>query len=432
MKASLTATALAIGLCPAATMAAPNVMLIIADDMGIDASNCYSLGDQQAPMPNIEAMCQSGMVFDNAYSAPVCSPTRATMLTGQYGIKTGVGGVVAIRGDNGLDPDTPSLFDALAGTGYSANLIGKWHLAGAGMGYDHPRQLGVPDYFGIFRGGVPDYFHWTAIEDEHEVKVDTYATTEFTDRAIQWTGAQDKPWFLWLAYNAPHAPFHLPPENLHSFHDLTDDHKAIDANPLPYYNAMLQALDTEIGRMLASMDAETRDNTVFIFVGDNGTPAQVARNIYGRHGAKGSIYEGGIHVPLIIWGKDVQPGRTSALVNTTDIFATVAEITGAKTDVADSISFLPVLHGGQSGRTYIYSEQFSDDPPRRADVYGWIVRQGDRKLVVLPDGTTELYDLATDPREQQNLLADGINASEQQEIDTLSEIHARLATQQAG
>ncbi len=107
------------------------------------------------------------------------------------------------------------MFDVLATTGYKANLIGKWHLAGAGAALDHPAEPGVPNYFGLIRGGTRDYCDWPAVENGEEVRMNEYATTVFTDRAIDWIGAQEGHWFLWLAYNAPHAPFHLPPAHLH-------------------------------------------------------------------------------------------------------------------------------------------------------------------------------------------------------------------------
>lgn len=385
----------------------PNVLLIIADDMGLDASACYSLGNQQASMPNIEAMCANGMVFDNAYAAPVCSPTRATMMTGQYGFRTGVGAAIPPNGTNGLSADTPSLFDAFAGTGYSSNVIGKWHLAGQGSGYDQPNQLGVSNYFGLFSGATRNYSKWTAIEDGNEVDVNAYTTTVFTDRAIDWIAEQEKPWFLWLAYNAPHAPFHLPPANLHSADDLPTDEQSIADNPLPYYNAMLEALDTEIGRLLASMSDAKRANTVIIFMGDNGSPNQVTRGFYGDHAAKGTIYEGGTHVPFIVSGPGVKTGRTDAFVNSSDMFATVAKIAGSNAGGTDTFDFAPALSGGTSARDYVYVEHFSDSEPKPSDVFGWAIREGNYKLVNKLDDQQELYDVVSDPRESKDLLAGG-------------------------
>jgi len=417
---------LGLSVAPLSAFAAdqPNILLIIADDMGLDASRCYALGDQQAPMPNVEALCASGMVFENAYSAPVCSPTRATIMTGQYGFRTGVGAAIPPNGGTGLSADVTSLFDVLATTDYSANLIGKWHLAGMDAGLDHPAQLGVPDYFGLFKGGTPSYFQWTAVTDGAEVSIDEYSTTVFTDHAIDWIAAQDAPWFLWLAYNAPHAPFHLPPADLHSFDDLPDDKAAIANNPLPYYNAMLEALDTEIGRLLASLTPEVRDNTIIVFIGDNGSPNQVTRGFYGDHAAKGTIYEGGTHVPLVVAGSGVDTGRTDGFVTTSDLFATIAGLAGAAAQSADTHDFRPLLSGGAGSRDAIYVEHFSDTPPNAVDVYGWAMRVGDFKLVHAEDKNLALYNLSDDPLEAVNLLTDGISDDE---AVMVAEIEARIA-----
>lgn len=408
--------ALIIGAAPLAAHASPNILLIIADDMGIDASRCYSLGNQQAPMPNIEAMCARGMVFENAYAAPLCSPTRATIMTGQYGFRTGVGTAIRRRGrSKGLSADVTSLFDVLATTGYKANLIGKWHLAGAEAPLDHPAELGVPDYFGLFRGGTRDYWRWRAVENGEEVMMNEYATTVFTDRAIDWIRAQQSPWFLWLAYNAPHTPFHVPPAHLHGFDELSDDPDAIRENPLPYYQAALQALDTEIGRLTAAMPRDVRDNTVVMFIGDNGSPNRVARGLYGEHGAKGSIFEGGTHVPFVVSGPGVVRGRTGSFVNTTDLFATIAGYAGIQAQTPDSHDIRPILSGGDGSREYVYIEHFSDRPGRRRrrrNAFGWALREGPFKLVQVEGSEPRLYDLSNDPIEAVDLLADGTSSDE--------------------
>lgn len=389
----------------------PNILLIIADDMGLDASTCYAVGHQQAKMPNIQAMCDSGLVFDNAYSAPVCTPTRATIMTGQYSFRTGTGGAIPRDGTNGLSPDVTSLFDVLKDTDYSANLIGKWHLAGSDAGTNHPAELGVPNYWGLYKGGAsPSYWEWSGVDNGTPVDVTEYATTAFTDRAIGWIEAQDtdKPWFLWLAYNAPHSPFHLPPAHLHTAGDLPTDEASIAADPLPYFNAMLEALDTEIGRLLATLD----DDTIVMFIGDNGSPNQVTRGFYGDHGAKGTIYEGGTHVPFVVSGPGIQQGRTDALFQTPDLFTTIAGMTGANAPATDGVDFAPVLTGGTSQRDHIYVEHFSDYEPMRSDVFGWALRMGDHKLVAVEGAEPMLYDLATDPMEAVDLLADGVSDDE--------------------
>ncbi len=392
----------------------PNILLIIADDMGLDASNCYSLGDQQAPMPNVEAMCNDGLVFLNAYSAPVCSPTRATIMTGQYGLRTGVGSAIPREGTNGLAADAESLFDVLEGSDYATNLLGKWHLAGADATLDHPAELGVSDYWGVFKGGVRDYFKWPAVTAGAEMPVEEYSTTAITNEALDWIGAQGSPWFLWLAYNAPHSPFHLPPQDLHRFGDLPTDEESIKADQLTYYQAMLEALDTEIGRLLDTMDPEVREDTIVMFIGDNGSPNQVTRGFYGEHSAKGTIYEGGTHVPFVVTGPGIEPGKSEGFVGTTDFFATVTGFAGIDAERPDSHDFRPLLTGGDGTRDYIYVEHFQEDraDSKPSDVFGWAVRQGNHKLVAVEDTEFELYDLATDPRELTDLLADGTSEEE--------------------
>lgn len=404
---------IALSVLPAAAQTAPgkpNVLLIIADDMGLDASRCYNVGNDQAQMPVLETLCGQGMVFDSAYAAPTCSPTRATIMTGKYGFRTGVGAAITQKGGAGLSVNETSLFDVLSGNGYAGAVIGKWHLAGAEDGLDHPAQLGVTNYYGTYKGAVRDYSHWDGVENGKLIEVDGYATTVFTDRAIGWIAAQQKPWFLWQAYNAPHAPFHLPPADLHSATGLVDDAGEIRRDPLPYYNAMLEAMDTEIGRLLASMPANVRANTVVVFIGDNGTPGKVAGGFYGARGAKGGIFEGGTHVPLIVQGPGVTAGRSDALVNSTDLFATIAALSGAHPQTPDAVDLAPALGGGATARQHVYIEHFSESPPAGPDVYGWAIRDARYKLVAVQDMPQMLFDLDADPLEQTDLLSGDVSS----------------------
>ncbi len=402
------AASVAIMLCtsiPVASAATtPNVMLIIADDMGLDASPCHTVGDNRVTMPNLSTLCNHGMVFDNAYSAPVCSPTRATILTGKYGFRTGVGAAIPRTGGVGLASDEISLFDRLDDSHYSSAVIGKWHVASSSDTIDHPATLGVDEYFGLFKGGIPDYYKWEAVHNGESVKVDGYSTTVLTDKAIDWVDAQDSPWFLWLAYNAPHTPFHLPPATLHTNTELADDENAIKRNPLPYYSAALEALDSEMGRLLESLDDETRDNTVIIFMGDNGTPGQVASELYTERGAKGSIFNGGTNVPLVVQGPNVQVGRSDALVNTTDLHATIAKLVGIHSDAPDANDFSPAFSGDVTDRQYVYVEHFSDAPVRGRSPLGWAIRDAQYKLVAADNADPMLFDLLVDPFEQNDLL----------------------------
>ncbi|MEM1163477.1 MAG: sulfatase-like hydrolase/transferase [Pseudomonadota bacterium] len=391
--------------------APPNILLVIADDMGVDASPCHAEGSDLVRMPVLSALCRDGMVFDAAYASPTCSPTRATIMTGRYGSRTGIGG--AIRPDNAvtLDDGEVSLFDRLAETGrYSAALIGKWHLTADAKDHGHPARLGVDHFFGLYSGGAKDYSNWTAVEatggTAREVEVKTYATTEISNRAIDWIMAQSGPWFLWLAYTAPHSPFHVPPADLHSFSDLAEDAQSIRRAPQRHYFAALQAMDTELGRVLGALDPQVRANTIILFIGDNGTPGQVRRADGMRDRAKGSIYDGGTRVPLVVNGPGVAPGRTSALVNTTDLYATILGLAGGAPKSVDSIDFRAVLSGqAQTQRGHAYVEHFSNARLKGAGSTGWAIRDGSHKLVQRESAGAELYDLAADPDERQNLLA---------------------------
>lgn len=406
---------------PAFAQSDPNVLLIIADDMGTDASSCYHLGNTQANMPNLERLCYTGLVFDNAYAAPVCSPTRASIMTGRYGFRTGVGSAIPRQGGVGVSADEDTLFHGLAKTRYSSNVIGKWHIAGSEDGLTHPESLGVSDYYGLYSGGTKDYFNWTAVTNGKELPVSTYTTTDFTNKAIDWIDEQNSPWFLWLAYNAPHTPFHVPPADLHTATELVDRAEAIDANPLPYYNAMLEALDTEVGRLLDSIS--DLDNTVVMFLGDNGTPGRTNKTVYGKRGMKGSIWEGGVHVPFIVNGPSVVSGRTPTLVNTTDIYATVLDIAGGQSNARDAVSVSQAFSGGNSERSHIYVEYFAANLGglRTRNTPGWAIRDTDYKLVAIDGKQRMLFDLSKDPLETNDLLS---GATDDEVMDKVAELEA--------
>jgi len=318
---------------------APNILLIIADDMGLDATPGYDFGTVKPDMPNLQNMINTGITFNNLWSNPVCTPTRGTILTGKYGFRTNV-----LKVDDEMSVSETSLQKHLDNnvSGYSHAVIGKWHLSNDA---NHPNNMGVDYFAGFLSGGVQSYTNWNLTENGVTGSSNTYTTTKFTDLAIDWLGKQTQPWFLWLAYNAPHTPFHLPPNDLHSQGSLPSDQASIDANPLPYYMAMLEAMDTEMGRLINSMTEEERDNTVIIFIGDNGTPGQVVQT-YATRRAKGSVYQGGVNVPMIIAGKDVtRINQTEdALISTTDLFATISNIAGINTTtINDSQSFAALL-----------------------------------------------------------------------------------------
>ena len=377
----------------AAQQPAPNILLIIADDMGIDVTNGYLDVGPQPTTPHIDQLRDAGVMFTNTWATPVCTPTRASLLCGKYGEKTGVQNV-----PGNLDLEHTSLFNILRQQSpydYSGAVIGKWHVSNP-ADYSHPSQHGVDHYEGIFRGAVGDYYNWTKVVDEQETQVDEYVTTHLTDAAIDWIGEQQSPWCLWLAHVAPHSPWHVPPAGTYTIEDTSTNQGK--------YLAAIEAMDHEIGRLMASMDDATLANTVVIFVGDNGTPRQVT-NGYDRMKTKGSLYEGGIRVPMYISGSGVdRVGEVeSQLTQSTDLHATILELAGIQLagGVHNSLSLKPLLSCDiDMGREYIYADMTNDDLGE-----GYAIRNSQYKLISYEAADDEFYDVAADIYEQNNLIS---------------------------
>jgi arylsulfatase B len=383
---------------------APNILLIIADDMGLDASPWYpDYGIKKPNTPRLDALAAKGLVFDNFWSNPVCSPTRASILTGKYGVHTGVLGPLA-KNDPGVNLQEYSLQTNISDNAphdYSQAIIGKWHLSTNNNGAaDNPNLMGVPYYSGFISGGLKDYYSWEKTTNGVQTKENQYATTVFTDDAINWLSNtnQANPWFLWLAYTAPHTPFHTPPESLIT--SLPDD------SDFSKYLAAIEAMDTEIGRLLDSLDPQEQENTIIIFMGDNGTPAKVAQSPFDTTSAKGTLRQGGINVPMLIAGPGIKPGREKALINTVDLNATIAALAGVSNANTDhSNSFAPLLFGGTiQENKYIYAEinttaSKTGEPSRHN---GWAIRNNQYKYISLDNDNEMFFDLDADPFERIN------------------------------
>ena len=380
---------------PVAPITKNNVLLIIVDDIGLDATIGYNIGSQKPNMPNLQNLISSGVKFNNVWSNPVCSPTRSTILTGKYGYRTSV-----LDAGDELSTSETSLHNYLTtNTNYSSALVGKWHLSGTPADHNHPNNIGVDNYSGMIGGGVQNYSNWIFSENGNTSNTTQYSTTKLTNEAIDWINNQDSEWFMWLAYNAPHTPFHLPPSDLHAQGQLPGDQASIDSNPLPYYLAMIEAVDSEMGRLFNSISDEELANTTIIFIGDNGTPSQVVQQ-YNSNRAKGSLYKGGINVPMIISGNQVNRfGQDeNALINTTDLFTTITELCGINNEaVHDSKSFISLLTSSFNGnsRDYIYSEIGNEN---------YTIRNDSHKYIHFENGNEALFNLNNNQLEFPNLL----------------------------
>ncbi|WP_019504310.1 sulfatase-like hydrolase/transferase [Pleurocapsa sp. PCC 7319] len=388
----------------------PNILLIIADDLS--PSSLESVNT-----PNIDELADNGIVFENAWATPQCSPTRATIATGRYGFRTGVGNVIT-GNDPGLLENEVTIAEALDANpelGYSEAVIGKWHL---GSDSSNANSQGYDYYAGNESGGLRDYYSWTKAIDSDllsapiEINVSEYVTKVNVDDATEWLNGDkrahtpnlDDPWFLQLAVNAPHTPYHKPPEELlvdQEYIDLPNTPEDIEANPEPYYEAAIQALDTEIGRLLGDLENKGElEDTLVMFIGDNGSPTEVADD---PDRAKSTLYEGGIEIPMIISGHGViqGDGTEDSLVNTTDLFATVLELAGADYDVpSDSVSLVPYLtnQSHPNEREWAYSEFFDESNDNTfggsRSNYGQTIRNQEYKLIRFDeDGREEFYTL---------------------------------------
>ncbi len=382
----------------------PNILLIIADDMGKDATFGFSEGSIKPSTPNINTIKNNGLSFSNFWIYPTCSPARASIITGKYGYRTGV----KIANDV-LSTDENVLQNYISqnsDTDYSTAVIGKWHLDGYGANPVNPEDRGIDYYSGVLGGAVGNYTQWTLTEDLQQTNQTEYVTEKFTDLAIDWVAAQDDPWFLWLAYTAPHTPFHLPPSDLHSQGNLPEYVDGMDATP--YYMAAIEAMDNQIGRLLESIPQEELENTIVIFVGDNGTPNQVAQSPYSSNTVKGSLNQGGINTPLFVAGVGVsRTGTDDNLITSTDLFSTISQLAGVSTsEIYDSKSFMSLLGSSGTHRDFQYSEMDNGNKDL------WAISDGNYKLIVNANGNEEMYDLTSDPYEQNDLTGN-LNSDQQ-------------------
>lgn len=408
---------LLVALAPAA-FCHDNVLLLLLDDVGVDMVGAYGEGPSPARTPVIDGLAQDGVLFRNVWSNPCCSPTRATILTGRYSFRTGVGFVVSKKGhDLQLQELTlPEVFDPLV---HEQAGFGKWHLTNEldGEHHIHPNQSGFDHWVGNYQNLLQPqtYFEWVLATNGVLVLAEEYATTVTVDAFLEWHAQQGGPWFAYVAFHAPHRPYHRPPADLH-----TEILPHVDPRlaPRPHYRAALEAVDTEIGRLLAGLGPDLAHTNVIV-LGDNGTPEEVSVPPFEPDHAKLTPYEGGINVPLVVSGPAVvQPGRQcQALVNTTDLFTTAIELSGHEPDsvlppdlVHDSVSIVPYLTDPTCAhlRDWVYAELWKPNGPAKNNVDQRMLRDDRYKIIRRgldsSEWTFELYDLDEDPFEEHDLF----------------------------
>lgn len=405
------AAVLSVGLAPAfaAGAARPNILLIVSDDQGYADVGFH--GCQDIPTPHLDRLARAGVRCTSGYvTHAFCSPTRAALMTGRYQQRFGHENNPYFDPSDhreGLPMSERLLPEFLAQAGYVTGWIGKWHL-GAAPEF-HPGKRGFKETFG-FIGGGHRYVHWqvnpaveyqVAIErDGQPVEVTNHLTVAFGAEAAAFIRRhQAKPWFVYLAFNAPHTPNQPTPERLARFTDLPDPGRRA-------YAAQVSLMDEAIGAVLGAL-RETRqaERTLVFFLSDNGGPVGIngSSNTPLRAG-KGSLYEGGIRVPFVVsWPGRLPAGRDYGQpVSSVDVFATALAVAGVPmpTDRKyDSVNLLPFLAGERPGAPH--ERLFWRVGGNRQ----WAVRAGTLKLVRTSGAADELYDLATDLAEKQDLAA---------------------------
>lgn len=395
----------------------PNVVVILVDDLGYGDLSCYGATDIRTP--NIDSLCAAGMRFERFYAnCPVCSPTRASLLTGRYPDLVGVPGVIRTHRENNwgnLSSEATLLPSVLSQAGYHCAHVGKWHLGLESpntppeRGFDHFHGfLGdmMDDYYDHRRHGI-NYMRLGA----EEIDPEGHATDLFTQWAVDYIGERagsDRPFFLYLAYNAPHTPIQPPQEWV----DRVKEREAgIDPRRAELV-ALIEHLDAGIGPVITALkDRDVYEDTLVVFASDNGGQLDVGASNGPLRAGKQDMYEGGIRVPMCaVWPNRIPDGSCSDRVALTmDLFPTVCEAGGASVGhQIEGESILPTLLGKtqpEEDRSFFWVRR---EGGRRygGQVY-YAARRGDWKLVQnSPFEPLRLYNLAEDPLEE-NLLSDG-------------------------
>ena len=383
----------------------PNVLIILVDDLGY--ADVGFQGCKDIPTPNIDRLAKNGMVCTNGYvTHPFCSPTRAGLLTGRYQQRFGheFNPVYdPLDKNEGLPLGEKLLPQFMKDSGYKTGWVGKWHL---GSSPAHiPSQRGFDDTFGFIGGGhryqdwVPNERQYTLpiMKNDKAVDVKNHVTTALAEQAAAFVQAQvDKPWFLYLAFNAPHTPHEPTAQKLEQFAKIQNLQRRKLA-------AQISLLDDAIGVVMDRLHSSKQsESTLVFFLSDNGGPTQSGAINTPLRGAKGTVYEGGIRVPFVIsWpGKIPNGTRYDMPVISLDIFATALAVAGTAipTDkVYDGVNLIPYLKGEKKDSPH--QQLFW----RHGAGQNHAMREGNWKMVRAKNKPAELYDLGNDIAESKDL-----------------------------
>jgi len=393
----------------------PNIILILVDDLGYGDLSSYGAKDLNTP--NLDNLVASGTRFDNFYAnCPVCSPTRASILTGQYPDMVGVPGVIRTHPQSNfgyLASHAVMLPEILKQAGYDTAIVGKWHL---GLETPNtPNERGFDHFHGFLGDMMDDYYshrrhdiNYMRLNNE-QIDPEGHATDLFTEWSIDYIKNRAKskqPFFLYLAYNAPHTPIQPPQE---WFDRIKERGQGIDENRAKLV-ALIEHFDDGIGKVLEALsEAGLEDNTLIIFTSDNGGQLNVGASNGALRGGKGEMWEGGIREPMFaVWPGRIEPGsRSSSVALTMDLFPTICEAAGANfSHEIDGRSILPEMlgepHTGDDERFLFWMRREGGLSYGAQSFYA--VRYGNWKLLQnTPYEPLKLYNLQDDPLEENPL-----------------------------
>jgi arylsulfatase A-like enzyme len=377
----------------------PNILVILSDDVGWGEYGFQ--GGKDIPTPNIDSIARNGVRFVQGYvSGPYCSPTRAGLMTGRYQTRFGHE-FNSVPVTKGLPLTETTFAERFRGQGYATCAIGKWHL---GMNPEYrPMRRGYDEFFGTL-ANTP-YYHPTNFVDSRispDVRPVTdnafYTTEAYAERACDWLEKhKDGPWYLYLPFNAQHAPLQAPQKYLDRFPHIPEGTRRTFA-------AVMSALDDAVGRVLAKVrEMGQEEQTLIVFTSDNGGPTQSTTSNNGPlHGFKATTWEGGVRVPFCMqWKGTIPAGQTfDRPMIQLDVLPTALAAAGVTADPSwklDGVNLLPYLTGKMSGTPH--QTLYWRFGPQ------WAIRHGDWKLVVARGGSgqPELYNLAEDIGEKTNL-----------------------------
>ena len=374
----------------------PDVIVILTDDQGYGDLSLH--GNPVLDTPHLDAMAAEGVRLDRFFVCPVCAPTRASLLTGRYHLRTGVRGVTG--GLETMRPEEVTLAEIFKSGGYRTGCFGKWHN---GTHYpSHPNGQGFDEFVGFCHGHWNDYFDPVLQRNGRPYPTTGYINDVLTDEALRFIDAAGQPYLCWLAYNTPHTPVQLPDA-------LYEKYKALGLND---YDAgiygMCESLDANVGRLLDHLrEAGTLDETLIVFMTDNGPNGE--RFNAGMKGLKGSVHEGGVRVPCLWrWPAGLVGGRViSDITHAIDLLPTLATLCRLERPGGpplDGIDLSGLLTGNLAALPERSLFTYHNSLRKRDRIPPWngAVRTTRHRLVIAPEGD-ELYDMFADPDQRTNV-----------------------------